>query len=71
MLYAAAIRQSDLDWLEFVNTSFNVAMFGHQNEIFDPAVEEFFGLKPPVRTFGLPKSSDRRVPSRRGGDQGG
>lgn len=56
MLYAAAIRQSDLDWLEFVNTTFNVAMFGHQNEIFDPAVEEFFGLKPPVRTFGLPKS---------------
>ena len=56
MLYAPAIRQGDLDWLEFVNTTFNVAMFGHQNEIFDQAVEDFFGLKPPARTFGLPKS---------------
>ena len=43
----AALRQSDLDWLQFVNTTFNVAMFGHQNEIFDKAVEDFFGLKPP------------------------
>lgn len=56
MLYSAALRQSDLDWLRFVNTTFDVAMFGHQNEIFDPAVDEFFGLKPPVRPYGLPKS---------------
>src|SRR3954451_3536182 len=55
MLYAAALRQSDLDWLRFVNTAFDVAMFGHQNEIFDKAVADFFGLKPPVREFGLPK----------------
>ena len=55
MLYSAALRQSDLDWLQFVDTTFNVAMFGHLNDIFDPAVDEFFGLKPPMRPFGLPK----------------
>ena len=32
----------------------HVAMFGHQNEIFDPALEEFFGLKPPEREPGFP-----------------
>ena len=46
-------------------------MFGHQNEIFDPAVEEFFGLKPPVRHFGLPKfyrsAVSRRARRGRGG----
>ena len=55
MLYAAALRQGDLDWLRFVNTAFDVAMFGHQNEIFDKAASDFFGLEPPKREFGLPK----------------
>ena len=32
MLYGAAVRQGDLDWLQFVNTTFDVAMFGHQND---------------------------------------
>jgi polar amino acid transport system substrate-binding protein len=30
-------------------------MFGHLNEIFDKAVQDFFGLQPPAREFGLPK----------------
>jgi polar amino acid transport system substrate-binding protein len=54
MLYSAALRQSDPDWLNFVNTTWNVAMFGHQNALFDQAVADFFGLKPPVREPGLP-----------------
>ena len=55
MLYAAAMRQGDPDWLHFVNTTWEVAMFGHQNAIFDQAVKDFFGLEPPTRTPGLPK----------------
>ena len=58
MLYSAALRQGDLDWLRCVNTAFNVAMFGHQNEIFDKAFEEFFGLKPPAASPGS-RRSDR------------
>ncbi|MFL5259482.1 MAG: transporter substrate-binding domain-containing protein [Hyphomicrobiales bacterium] len=55
MLYSAALRQGDLDWLTFVNTTFNVAMFGHQNEIYDKAFADFFGSKPPEREPGFPK----------------
>jgi polar amino acid transport system substrate-binding protein len=54
MLYSAAVRQGDPDWLQFINTTWNVAMFGHQNAIFDAAVKDFFGLEPPVRKPGLP-----------------
>ena len=54
MLYGAAMRQGDLDWLSFVEHALHVAMFGHQNEIFDAAFEEFFGLKPPDREPGFP-----------------
>ncbi|MEK0082850.1 transporter substrate-binding domain-containing protein [Geminicoccaceae bacterium SYSU G07066] len=54
MLYSAAVRRGDPDWLEFVNTTWDVAMFGHQNAIFDQAIQDFFGLKPPVREPGLP-----------------
>ena len=55
-LYSAALRQGDPDWLHFVDTAFNVAMFGHQNEIFDKAVQDYFGLQPPQREPGLPKA---------------
>jgi polar amino acid transport system substrate-binding protein len=55
MLYAAALRQSDPDWLTFVDTTFNVAMFGHQNEIYDKAFSDYFGLQPPTREPGFPK----------------
>jgi polar amino acid transport system substrate-binding protein len=55
MLYSAAIRQGDPDWLHFVNTTWDVAMFGHENAIFDQAVKDFFGLEPPQRAPGLPR----------------
>jgi polar amino acid transport system substrate-binding protein len=55
MLYSAAMRQGDPDWLHFVNTTWDVAMFGHQNALFDQAVKDFFGLEPPARSPGLPR----------------
>ncbi len=54
MLYAAALRQGDLDWLHFVNTTFDVAMFGHQNELFDAAFVDYFGEEIPARKTGFP-----------------
>jgi polar amino acid transport system substrate-binding protein len=55
MLYSAAMRQGDLDWWRFVNTTFDVAMFGHQNDIYDKAFFDFFGLQAPTREPGFPK----------------
>ena len=54
MLYSAAMRQGDLDWLNFVNTAFAIAMFGHENALYDEAFKTFFGLEPPTRTPGFP-----------------
>ena len=54
MLYGAGVRQGDLDWLHWVDTCLNVAMFGHQTEVYDKAFEEFFGQKPPARKPGFP-----------------
>ena len=54
MLYRAALAQGDQDWLTFVNTAFDVAMFGHQNELFDKAFKDYFGLDPPARATGFP-----------------
>jgi polar amino acid transport system substrate-binding protein len=54
MLYGAAVRQGDPDWLQFINTTFNVAMYGHQNELYDKAFKEYFGLDSPTRTPGFP-----------------
>lgn len=54
MLYGAAVRQGDPDWLHFVNTTFDTAIWGHQNEIFDQAFADFFGEEPPVRQTGFP-----------------
>jgi polar amino acid transport system substrate-binding protein len=53
-LYSAAIRQGDPDWLHWIDTCFNVAMHGHQPEIYTAAFEEFFGEKPPVQKPGFP-----------------
>lgn len=55
MLYSAALRQGDPDWLRFVDTTFEVAMYGHQNALYDAALDEYFGVKPPVREPGLPR----------------
>ena len=54
MLYGAAVRQGDPDWLKWVNTCLDVAMFGHQTEIYDKAYEDFFGQKPTIRKPGFP-----------------
>jgi polar amino acid transport system substrate-binding protein len=54
MLYDAALRQGDLDWLYFVNTTFDVAMFGHQNALFDAAFVDYFGEEIPQRKTGFP-----------------
>ena len=54
MLYSAAMRQGDLDWLSFVNTTFNVAMFGHQSEIYNASYAEYFGEEPPAHNPGFP-----------------
>jgi polar amino acid transport system substrate-binding protein len=53
-LYSAAVRQGDPDWLHWINTCFDVAMHGHQPEIYTAAFEEFFGEKPPVQKPGFP-----------------
>jgi len=53
-LYGAAMRQGDPDWLTFVNTVFNVNMFGHVSEMYDNALLEFFGQAPRPRTPGFP-----------------
>lgn len=54
MLYGAALRQGDLDWKTFVDTTFTVAMFGHNTEQYDAAFKDYFGLDAPVRTPGFP-----------------
>jgi polar amino acid transport system substrate-binding protein len=54
MLYCAAVRQGDPDWLNFVDMVFDVAMFGHQNEIYDKAFFDYFGAPPPKRVPGFP-----------------
>ncbi|HEX4262164.1 MAG TPA: transporter substrate-binding domain-containing protein [Acetobacteraceae bacterium] len=53
-LYGAAMRQGDLDWLQFVDTVFNVAMFGNDTASYDAAFENFFGDRPPARHPGFP-----------------
>ncbi len=53
-LYGAAMRQGDLDWLHFVDTVFNINMFGHVSEAYDAAMNDFFGLEPRRRVPGFP-----------------
>jgi len=53
-IYSAAVRQGDQDWLNWVNTAFTVAMFATEGEIYDKGLEDYFGLKPPVRKPGFP-----------------
>jgi len=53
-IYSAAVRQGDQDWLNWVNMAFTVAMFATEGEIYDKGLEDYFGLKPPVRKPGFP-----------------
>ena len=54
MLYGVAIRQGDPDWLTFINTTFDIAMHGHDNAIYDTAFANFFGEELPHRKTGFP-----------------
>ncbi|MER8551186.1 transporter substrate-binding domain-containing protein [Mesorhizobium sp. M0815] len=54
MLYGAALRQGDLDWLTFVNQTFAIAMFGHETALYDAAFKDYFGQEPPARHPGFP-----------------
>lgn len=53
-LYGAAMRQGDPDWLHFVNTVFQIAMFGSNSALYDAAFREYFGEAPPPRRTGFP-----------------
>jgi polar amino acid transport system substrate-binding protein len=53
-LYGAAMRQGDPDWLQFVNTVFDVAMFGSNSVTYDAAFQQYFGETPPPRKTGFP-----------------
>ncbi len=53
-LYGAGVRQGDLDWLTFVDTCFNVAMFGNNSDVYDAAFKEYFGVTLPPRATGFP-----------------
>ena len=54
-LYSAAVRQGDPDWLQFVNTVFNVAMHGNDTAMYDKAFKDFFGVDLPPREPGFPR----------------
>ncbi|WP_430702054.1 transporter substrate-binding domain-containing protein [Mesorhizobium captivum] len=54
MLYGAAVRQGDLDWLTYVDQTFTIAMFGHETALYDAAFKEYFGQEPPPRHPGFP-----------------
>jgi polar amino acid transport system substrate-binding protein len=53
-LYSIAMRQGDLDWLSFVDTTLNVNMHGHQTDLYDKAFQDFFAAAPPRRVPGFP-----------------
>ncbi len=55
-LYGAAMRQGDPDWLHFVNTVFEIAMFGNNSKEYDAAFQTYFGETPPPRKTGFPMS---------------
>ena len=48
------MRQGDPDWLTWVNTTFAVAMFATEGDLYDKGLEDYFGQKPPVRKPGFP-----------------
>jgi polar amino acid transport system substrate-binding protein len=53
-LYGAAMRQGDPDWARFVDTTFEIAMFGSDSDVYDAAFKEYFGETPPPRKTGFP-----------------
>lgn len=55
-LYSAAVRLDDPEWLHFVNTTFQVAMFSDMgaHELYVSSFDEFFGERPPSPRAGFP-----------------
>ncbi|MDA8048789.1 MAG: transporter substrate-binding domain-containing protein [Rhodospirillales bacterium] len=55
-LYSAAVPLGEPDWLHFVDTAFQVAMFSDMtgHGIYVSAFEEFFGERPPPTRSGFP-----------------
>ena len=53
-LYGAAVRPHDQIWLNFINSAFNICMFGHEHEFYAEPYERFFGKKPPEPKAGFP-----------------
>jgi polar amino acid transport system substrate-binding protein len=48
------MRHGDFDWVHWIDTCLNVAMHGHQTEMYDAAFRDFFGAEPPRRIPGFP-----------------
>ncbi len=53
-LYGAGVRLGDPDWLNWINATFNVNMFGHISAVYDTAMTEFFGIPTRARSPGFP-----------------
>lgn len=54
-VYSAAVKQGEPDWLHFVNTVFNIAMFAQQyHHLYAGPYEQYFGEKPPKPRPGFP-----------------
>jgi polar amino acid transport system substrate-binding protein len=53
-LYGAAMRQGDPDWLQFVNTVFDITMFGSNSAVYDAYFQQYFGETLPPRKTGFP-----------------
>ena len=53
-LYGAAMRQGDPEWLQFVDTVFEIAMFGSNSPLYDAAFQTYFGETPAPRRTGFP-----------------
>jgi polar amino acid transport system substrate-binding protein len=52
--FSVALRQSDLDWLVYVNMALTNTMWGSHSKVFDDAYEKYLGLAPPDRKAGFP-----------------
>lgn len=52
--FSAAVRQDDPDWLHFIDTVFNIAMFGHEYKKYAEPYKKYFGEYPPVPQAGMP-----------------
>lgn len=52
--YAAAVRQGDQTWLNFVNTALKEAMIGIEFDFYSASFKKWFGKAPPAPAIGFP-----------------